>query len=101
MNEQSPSPSPYLSSIVAFLAGGIAGAGVSLLLAPQSGKATRQSMASRLKGSTDSVRQLRDRVVTRGGEAWDEAALRVRDAASALSGTERKEGNGTDTPPTL
>jgi gas vesicle protein len=102
MNEQStPSPSPYLSAMVAFLAGGIAGAGLSLLLAPQSGKATRQMMAGRLKGGADSARGLRDRVVTRGEEAWDEAALRVRDAASALSGAERKDGKRSDATPAL
>jgi hypothetical protein len=94
MNEQSP----YLSSIVFFLAGGVAGAGLSLLLAPQSGKATRQMMASRLKVSADSVRELRDRVVTRGEEAWDEAAHRVGEAASALSGVERKDGKRGEAP---
>jgi gas vesicle protein len=91
MNEQSP----YLSSIVFFLAGGVAGAGLSLLLAPQSGKATRQMMASRLKVSADSVRELRDRVVTRGEEAWDEAAHRV---GEALSGVERKDGKRGEAP---
>ena len=100
MNEQSPSP--YFSPIALFLAGGIAGAGLSLLLAPQSGKATRQMMASRLKGSADSVREFRDRVVTRGEEAWDEAAHRVGEAASALSGgAERKDGKRGEAPPAV
>jgi gas vesicle protein len=73
--------------MLCFLAGGVAGVGVSLLLAPQSGKATRQMMASKLRGSADSVRELRDRVVTRSEEAWDEAAQRVGEAASVLSGS--------------
>jgi gas vesicle protein len=95
MNERSL----YLSSVICFLAGGVAGAGLSLLLAPQSGKATRQMMASRLKGGADSARGFRDRVVTRGEQAWDEAAHRVGEAASALAGgVERKEGNGSETP---
>ena len=85
MNEQSP----YLTSIACFLAGGIAGAGLSLLLAPQSGKATRQMMATRLKGGADSVREARDRIVTRGTDAWDEAGHRVGAAASALAGAEK------------
>ena len=82
MNEGSPS----LTWAFWFLAGGIAGAGISLLLAPQSGKATRQMMARKLNGTADSVRELKDRVVTRGEEIWDETALRVGEAASALSG---------------
>ncbi len=87
MNDQSP----YLSPILCFLAGGIAGAGLSLLLAPQSGKATRQMMAGKLRQSADAARALRDSIVTRGEDAWDEAAHRVGGAASALSGgVERK-----------
>ena len=46
MNERSA----YLSSMFCFLAGGVAGAGISLLLAPQSGKATRQMMAGKVRG---------------------------------------------------
>jgi gas vesicle protein len=95
MNERSP----YLSSVICFLAGGVAGAGISLLLAPQSGKATRQMMARKLSGSADSVRELRDRIVTRGEEAWDEAAHRVGEAAFALSGSvERKAGKRSEIP---
>jgi len=95
MNERSP----HLSSMFYFLAGGIAGAGISLLMAPQSGKATRQMMASKLNGSADSVRKLRDQVVTRGEQAWDEAAHRVGEAASALSGSvERKAGKRSEVP---
>jgi gas vesicle protein len=37
---------PHLSSMLWFVVGGIAGAGISLLLAPQSGKATRQMLLS-------------------------------------------------------
>jgi gas vesicle protein len=95
MNERSP----YLTSMLCFVAGGVAGAGLSLLMAPQSGKATRQMMASKLNGSADSVRQLRDRVVTRGEEAWDEAAHRMDGAAVALAGgVERKGAKKSDIP---
>jgi gas vesicle protein len=91
MNEQSQ----YTSSILWCLAGGIAGTALGLMLAPQSGKATRQMMARKLQGSADSVRELRDRVVVRGEEAWDEATQRARDAASALAGNpSRKSAKG-------
>jgi hypothetical protein len=71
MNERSP----YVSSILFFLAGGLAGAGASLLLAPRSGRDTREAIARRVGESARSVRGLRDRVLTRG-----------RDAASAIAG---------------
>ena len=91
---------PYLSSMLWFVVGGIAGAGISLLLAPQSGKATREMIARRVNGGADSVREFRDRVVTRGEEAWDEAGLRVGEAVSALSGNvERKTGKRSDVRP--
>ncbi len=98
MNERSP----YLTSVLCFLAGGIAGAGASLLLAPQSGKATREAIARKVARSSASVRGLRDRAVTRGEEIWDEAAHRVGDAASALSGNgERKGGKKIEAPPAV
>ena len=90
---------PYVSSIIWCLAGGIAGAGLGLLLAPQSGKETRDMVARRMRGGVDSARELRDRIVTRGEEAWDEASLRARDAASALAGTtERKVAKRSEVP---
>jgi gas vesicle protein len=90
--------SSYLSSAYCFVAGAFAGAGLSLLLAPQSGQDTRRQMTRKLSGTADSARQLRDRVVTRGAEAWDEASHRVADAATALSGGAERKGNGTETP---
>lgn len=98
MNEQLPPP--YFSFVACFLAGGIAGAGLSLLLAPRSGKDTRQLMASRLKGGAHSVRSIRDKVVARGEQAWDDAALRLRTAASGLPG-EREDGKTNESPAAL
>jgi gas vesicle protein len=51
-----------------FLAGGIAGAAVALLLAPQSGRVTRQIMGRKLNDAADSARELRDRAIRRGEE---------------------------------
>ena len=91
--------SPQLPSAFWFLAGGIAGAGIGLLLAPQSGRATRQLMVRTMNGGADSARELRDRVVSRSEEIWEEAAQRVGDAASALSGSaERKAGKRAEAP---
>jgi gas vesicle protein len=73
-----------------FLAGGLVGASVALLLAPQSGKATREAMQGKLRETAGSARGLKDRAVRRGEEVRDEAARRVSAAVSALA------GNGAD-----
>jgi len=59
-----------------FLAGGLAGASVALLLAPQSGKVTREAMRRKARETNDSARGLKDRVVLRGEELRDETARR-------------------------
>ncbi len=69
-----------------FLLGGLAGASVALLLAPQAGKATREAMQRKLRESADSARGLKERAVRRGKEVRDEAARRMGAAASALAG---------------
>jgi gas vesicle protein len=80
----------YSSWMLSFLVGGLAGASVALLLAPQSGKVTREAMRRKARETADSARGLKDRVVRRGEEVRDEAERRVGAAASALA------GNGTD-----
>lgn len=80
----------YLSPLLCFLAGGLAGAGVALLLAPQSGEATREAVRRTLRETDDSARGLKHRVVRRGEEIRVEATRRVGAAASALA------GNGAD-----
>jgi gas vesicle protein len=62
------------------------GVSVGLLLAPKSGKVTREAMRSRLRETADSARDLKDRVVRQGEQAREEAARRVGAAASALAG---------------
>ena len=108
MNDHTPDCASHGASYSAltfsFLAGGIAGATVALLLAPQSGKATRQIMGRKLndaadsardlKGrvgeklseAADSARDLKDRAIRRGQAVREEATHRVEGAASALAG---------------
>ena len=50
---------PYSALTLSFLAGGITGATVALLLAPQSGKVTRDILGRKLNESADSARELR------------------------------------------
>ena len=84
------------TSIVIFLAGGVTGAALTLLLAPQSGSATRERIGRTLRNTSDSARDLTDRAVQRGEEMRDEAAHRVQEAGSALAGQRPRKtrGNG-------
>ena len=104
----------YSTLTFSFLAGGIAGAAVALLLAPKSGKATRETMGRKLNGAADSARELkgrmvdrlndaadsarelRDRAISRGEGIRDEAAYRVEQAAAALAGRagQKERANG-------
>jgi gas vesicle protein len=77
---------PYGTSILCFLVGGLAGATAALLLAPESGRETRQRMGRKAGQAAGSAREIRERVLQKGGEIWGEAAQRVSGAASALSG---------------
>ena len=75
-----------VNSALFFVAGGLVGAGVALLLAPQSGSATRELMRRKLADTTDSARDLKDRLTRRGQNLRNEAVRRVDGAVSALSG---------------
>ena len=94
----------YSGLAFSFLAGGVAGAAVALLLAPQSGKVTREVMGRKMNEGADSARALKDRMIDkmneatasardlkdrairRGQEIREEATYRVEGAASALAG---------------
>ena len=63
----------YSGLAFSFLAGGLAGATVALLLAPQSGKATREMVGRRLNDTAESARDLKGRVVERLNDTADSA----------------------------
>ena len=118
MDDHSPDCASHRASYSAltfsFLAGGLAGATVALLLAPQSGKVTREimgrkmsdaadstrelqgRMVDKLNGAAESARELKDRAIRRGQEVREEAKYRVEGAVSALAGKAGQEerGNG-------
>ena len=118
MNDHTPDISSHSTSYsamtLAFLAGGIAGATAALLLAPRSGRATREIMGRKLDDAADSARdlkgrvveklsdaaesarELKDRAIRRGQEIREEATYRVEGAASALAGKTgpKERGNG-------
>ena len=102
----------YSAMTFYFLAGGLAGAAVALLLAPQSGTATRQLMRSKLDEAAESARTLKgrmvdtltdaatsardfkDQAVSRGRALREEATYRVEGAASALAGKNARKDRG-------
>ena len=86
MNDSTRDSMMPFSLMVSFLAGGVAGASVALLLAPQSGRATRDRVQRKLNDTADSARELRDQVIGRGQKLRDEARHRVDGAVSALAG---------------
>jgi gas vesicle protein len=77
MNEHTPDCASHGTSYSAltfsFLAGGLAGATVALLLAPQSGKVTRQIMRRKLNDTADSARDLKSRMADKLSDAADSA----------------------------
>jgi gas vesicle protein len=82
------------TSIVIFLAGGVTGAAITLLLAPQSGSATRQRIRRTLRDTANSARDLTERVVERGEQIGDETAHRVQEAGSVLAGHRPRQARG-------
>jgi gas vesicle protein len=90
MNDLTPTGASPFSSMLFFLAGGLTGAGVALLLAPQSGRSTREVMRRKLSDTAGSAGDLKDQLVRRGQKIRDEARLRVDGAVSALSGGDEK-----------
>jgi gas vesicle protein len=86
MDDHARNYAPYSALTFSFLAGGLAGATVALLLAPQSGKVTREILRRKLDDAADSARDLKDRAVRRGQDVREEATFRVEGAASALAG---------------
>ena len=89
------------SSLIGFAVGAVVGAGLALLLAPESGKKTRQRIASTArrwsKNAGDTLDQARGAVAELGTDA--KAALKAgqdafqHDRASRNSRSERKAGH--------
>lgn len=76
----------YPPSLLTFLLGGLAGASLALLFAPQSGRETRRHVRRRMRNGVEAARDLGSRVVSRGREMRDEAS---RTLSEALDDAER------------
>ncbi len=71
------------SVLVAFLFGALTGAGIALLLAPRSGRETREALGEKLKDTAERGRALGERALEKGREAA-EAASRVAERGRDL-----------------
>lgn len=81
MNEYRTSDS-YTPSLLTFLIGGLAGASLALLFAPQAGRDTRMAMGRRMRSGVDRARDLRHRIGRRAEDAQHEASRRLEEAMS-------------------
>jgi gas vesicle protein len=94
MHEHTPGYASPVGLLLCFVAGSVAGASAALLLAPQSGRATRQMVRRKVRDTAGSTRWLKDQVIERDRQIKDEASQRVEGAVSALalSGGVKLEG---------
>lgn len=80
----------YSAPVLYFLVGGIVGAGAALLLAPQSGRETREQLGQKLRDGADSARQMKDQMkdgIAQKTEQVKQGAVKLRDrAVTAFSG---------------
>jgi gas vesicle protein len=59
--------------VLSFLLGGLAGAALALLYAPRSGRETRDQLAERFQDGASRGRELKERAISRGRQAVDDA----------------------------
>ena len=71
------------SILVSFVVGGLTGAAVALLLAPQSGQSTRRLINRQIREGVDGGRKASERIASKGRE--------VLDGASNYLGKQRKD----------
>ena len=57
--------------LMAFLLGGVVGAGLALLFAPQSGKRTREDIKELTEKTTDNIRDISERAKKEIGELYE------------------------------
>ena len=86
MDNRTPQCTSPFTWMFYFLAGSVTGASVALLMAPRSGRETREMMRSKLTDTASSARDLKDQVIRRGQEIRAEARHRLDGAVSALAG---------------
>jgi gas vesicle protein len=89
MSDEYDRDSGASSVILSFLLGGLAGAALALLYAPQSGEETREMLSDKLKEGEMRARELRERAVQRSRQALDDATSYVERQKETIE--QRKE----------
>jgi gas vesicle protein len=75
----------YSAALGSFCLGALGGAVLGLLLAPRSGRETRERMGGRLRQTADSAQEMKQRLLRKGERALQEASRKTREAADALT----------------
>lgn len=60
--------------ILSFMLGGLVGAALAILFAPQSGEETRELLGDKLREGTERGRRLREKAVAKGREVLEDAS---------------------------
>jgi gas vesicle protein len=74
----------YSATMLPFLLGGLVGASLTLLLAPQSGREARYAVGRRVRSGVSAARGVKDRIARRGGELLDRSRRAMPAAAEEL-----------------
>jgi hypothetical protein len=85
MHEQDPNT--YTTPALYFLIGGIVGAGAALLLAPQSGRETREQLGQKLRDGAEGARHLKDNLAQKTEQVKQGASRLKERAMTAFAGT--------------
>jgi gas vesicle protein len=84
MNDRMDDRAFYAATCLSFAAGALAGGAVACLLAPASGRETRDRLSRRLNASAKSARETRDRLLRKGAEAIRAASRQGEEAAQGM-----------------
>jgi gas vesicle protein len=74
----------FAATSLSFVAGALAGAAVACLLAPASGRETRDRLSRRLRETADSARSTKDQLLRKGAEAVRAASKKGEEAAHGI-----------------
>jgi gas vesicle protein len=84
MNDRMDDRTFYAATCLSFVAGALAGGAVACLLAPASGRETRDRLTRRLNESATSARDTRDMLLRKGAEAIRAASRKGEEAAQGI-----------------